>query len=374
MPPGPAARQARHRHRAIWLIDVDLGVPSGVVTRGDGIRMCAKEGTLDMHGRLLVAMLAILGMWQACRGDGTGPDGDGDVDSDSDIDIDVDVDVDVDADSDGDSEDGGDADAGPILAGTVILAEARVDAGTFASSVSLSFRRTDDPECGVRREPVSDECTIETLLVPTCADTCGEGLTCAWDATCTAACLAPPVALNPGDIVISGASHQTRVDCPVSPETGVYTCSLATGSDFWEAGDTLTVAAPGATFPYFSVYTTAPAELTLLTNLDDLTPTRLNGSADLELEWYPGTGDTEVRVVIAATTDGGSRQLVCVTDDDGEIVIPAAALMALSTPAPPTSWTLVPARVSHSVTAEGRDGQVHLYAGSVSSTHVVTAE
>lgn len=325
---------------------------------------------------LLLTFFAVgLGLVLSCDDDGSDAgDGDGDADSDVDIDVDVDVDGDSDSDSDHETDMEGDADeeTGPFLAGTVILVETEGDPGVYSNLVSVTFQRTGGPECGVTEEAFGAQCSITTTAAPACSEVCGDGLTCSWNDACLPECLEPVVPYQAGDVIITGATAQPRVVCTFSEETSSYSCDHVVDADFWNTGDRLTAAATGDTFPYFSLYTDAPSNVQMLTNLETVTTTQLVGLEELVLEWYPGTA--RIYVHVTANSDDGARQLICSTDDDGSLTLPADGLSALAGSAPPTSWTIQVFRSATAVTAEGRDGQVHLYVVGTDTNQVIPAD
>ena len=327
---------------------------------------------------LLLTLLAIgLGLALSCGDDGTDtPDGDADTDADVDIDVDVDVDgdsdVDADSDADADTDADTDGDTGPFLAGTVILVENQSERGVYTNFVSVSFDLVGGPECGVIAESFGDECSITTTESPICPEGCAEGLTCTWNDDCTTSCLEQATPYLAGEVIITGATAQPRVTCSFSDATNEYSCDLALDSDFWNTGDTLTAAATGDSFPYFSVYTDAPSDVMMLTDIESLTQAELSGDTELSLEWYPGTA--LINIHVTATRDGGSTVLGCSTDDDGDFTIPAEGLAALLAGGPPTSWTLQVFRRSTDVTSEGTDGQVHLHIVSTAATQDISAD
>jgi hypothetical protein len=306
--------------------------------------------------RVALALVALVTLWLAFScGEEPVTDGDGDADGDTD----ADMDIDVDADGDGDGDSDGDGDADPSLLGVVSLMEVEA-AGSVRSTVDLSFRAAVPPggECGVTHAAFGD-CEIVVVTPASCDPACAEGTVCAWNEACAAGqCVEPvaPAGLSAGDVIVTGAAHQSPVTCVFDAVSAVYSCDIAGEADFWEAGDAITVAGTGAAFPYFSASVTAPAALTLVTDLASISAATMRGGADVQVTWMPG-GATTVWLVVTASAADGARTLTCATDDDGSFAIPAAALTALNEGLAVVGWSLAVQRSVIATVAAGADGE-----------------
>jgi hypothetical protein len=210
------------------------------------------------------------------------------------------------------------------------------------------------------------ECTLTTTESPSCQPACGTGNVCAFAADCSARCVpanAAPAVLQAGDITVSGGSGQPTVTGTLNAAGG-YEFDLQ-ASDWWTPGDPITVSAPGATFPAFSVDTVAPPAPTMVTDLSTWTASMFTSGADIGVDWTPGDGT--FRVVVVLITD---VVLLCVTDDDGHFDVPAQGIAA--TGSNPAEWLVAVDFSRRELRNEGTDGEIKVTTGTTGgSTRVV---
>jgi hypothetical protein len=306
------------------------------------------------------------GAYDICSGGRCGPppQPDGsvapDADADSDADLDADTDGDADGDSDTDADADSDADSGPQRKGAVRMSETEVSS-IVSSSVSAFFWSEDSvvaAPCGASSATYG-ECTLTLTTFPSCDPMCEDGQVCAWSSSCTASeCVTPvvpPTPIDAGVITIAGATHQTEVTC--TPTDGVYACTIELASDFWAGGESLSVSAPGASFPAFAGEVAAPADLVMTFDPTTWTREDFRGGEDVALSWDGSDSGSSIEVTVGNAT--GTSSIRCTTADDGELAIPAAALAAMGDS---TLYSVTVYRVSRVVLSEGMDGEVELTA------------
>jgi hypothetical protein len=293
--------------------------------------------------------------------------------------------ADGDADSDGDTD--ADADGTPDgykRVGEIFLTE-RVELGATQSRGWARFEYVPDRvelNCGQVTETFG-HCTLTRGVEPTCPP-CGADEVCDWDEWCNSRCRPlnpepptcdppcqtdqvcwwnedhtagecmdiPPLPLRAGTISVTGGSTQATVTCTPS-EPGEYTASwdIVTESDWWAAGDTLYIEAPGDTFPAFSMDLPAPGVPELTTDTSAWTLATFDGSAPVDVTWIPASGDFRIGIEV-----GDSRGLRCVTDDDGSFTISTEALEAMDWEG--SELNIMIMRMSSTVVNDGEDGEV----------------
>ena len=306
-----------------------------------------------------------------------GSDGDGDAELDADGRSDADVEVQRDADDPGqdsdvetetdavsDAELDGDADGVPPPArprgGVIVLTEGfSAEDAVESSATARFFFRRHPSWCGYGLEMHGD-CYIFRPNRPVCDPECAEDEVCVWNPVCTEALCTEPVdpatVFDPGDVTVTGATYQPLVTCAFSEEG--YECDVDEVSDFWEAGDVLSTAAPGGTFPSFRIEFAAPAPLVVTTDTSGWTASTFDGSADVPVAWDatdPGTA-----IEISLSTDTAS--MTCLTRDTGAFVVPAEVLEAFGG-ASGAEVTVI--RSNAGIDNEAEDGEVKAYAESI---------
>lgn len=247
--------------------------------------------------------------------------------------------------------------------GWVDMAEAEIGGG-FLNVVSAAFwvEPADGEVCGLSVQSfAAGECTITTVETPVCDTACGDDEVCMWTADCSGGeCVAMAELPGPpevGDISITGGSLYPTVTGTFSEENQAYEFDVPPG-DWWDDGDTITVSAPGSTFPGFSVAVTAPTPPEVTTDTDAWTPDTFNGDADLPVEWV--AGDNEWNTTIVVITD--ESMLLCVTEDDGRFDIPADGIAALGSS--PQVWIVSIDYTAIAIANEGQAGETLISAGT----------
>jgi hypothetical protein len=274
------------------------------------------------RGAFFAALLVALG---ACTGAVEPPDGDADADSDLDADLDADGDTDLGFEFERYGEltirESGDQqimDEADVMFRTRRSLE--VDARCGYDYYDDFYGLVPMGECRVMEEfddfPTDCYSTSCEYCVPT--DDCG-GWRCADDD--------PAVLLEAGEIAIAGGAEPCS--CTLRPGELLYSCS---SPDPWwmlfEPGQALEVSAPGSTFPGFELTLDVlqRPEVTSEWTIDSF-----DGTEDVHVMWVPSGWDCRIDVMVQS---GPSlpRFLWCVTDDDGELVIPAATIAEIAGP------------------------------------------
>jgi hypothetical protein len=243
------------------------------------------------------------------------------------------------------------------------MAEAKIGGG-FMNVATAGFwaESADGSNCGVDVQAFAGgECTITSVVDPTCDTACGEAEVCAWASDCAGGeCVDPsalPEPLHAGGITIEGGSQHPSVTGAWSDDLQTYEFDVPSG-EWWDDGDTLTVSAPGGAFPGFSVEVTAPVAPTVITDTSAWTPDTFGGTSDVPVEWVAGDGSFATTIVVI--TD--QSMLLCVTGDDGVFDIPADGIAALGS-APPV-WIVSIDYTDVAVVNEGADGETLVSAGT----------
>ena len=214
----------------------------------------------------------------------------------------------------------GSPDAGPVLdagpgdfhadrAGYVNVVEGGVFLGVFAAIADGPERPIPTViaiagDCAVYRRPAPALCT------PSCDGVCESGTCHPW-----------PRTVDVGRITVTGLRQPLAF---VPGEFG-YEPTPAPPQDLFDAGATITIAAPGATIPGFSATFTGPAPLlgaTQSLTLRDGEPATITWTA-------AGSGEIQVALLVGWHGAPWEAMLLCETDDDGELIIPGALVSAL---------------------------------------------
>lgn len=302
-------------------------------------------------------------------------------------------------DADADADTAGDADgdtSGYKRVGEVFLTE-HVELGSTKSRGWSRFQYVPDRvelDCGQERE-VFGHCTLTRSVMPNCMPPCGAGEECDWDEWCRAICSspeppptcdppcqadqvcwwnedqtagqcldAPPLPLHPGTITVTGGSTQGIVThTPDAQGMTDGSWDVITESDWWAAGDTLHIEAPGETFPAFSMDLPAPEAPEITTDTSTWNLATFDGSASVPVTWTPGSGDFMMRISL-----GHNDDLLCITEDDGSFTISADALESLSWAGSDLDIMLM--RLSSTAINEGEDGEVTGSLGTWTSVQV----
>ena len=135
----------------------------------------------------------------------------------------------------------------------------------------------------------------------------------------------PPPDTRPhaGTVSVNGGSERVTL---MPNETGIYPIVTNSETSLFDGGETLTIAAAGASAPAFSVDLTAPhaIELTAPELPAAPSPWGVDRTSDIELEWDGGQGQVE------AVFFSASGHVSCVYDaEDRAATIPAAAIGSL---------------------------------------------
>ena len=133
-----------------------------------------------------------------------------------------------------------------------------------------------------------------------------------------------------------GATHRDPITCDRDADNQ-YTCTG--GTDLWEPWDLMMVTSSGGTdIPAFRLMTLAPDAVALESDTGAWTSQTLDGSSSLELTWQDQFPFFRVTFLVAALAfpspssvgGGGTNTLRCVSMDDGQLEVPAAALAAVN--------------------------------------------
>ena len=171
-----------------------------------------------------------------------------------------------------------------------------------------------------------------------------------------------------------GATSLTTL--PYLSSEGLYQSDSDTSAQaavIWNAGDVLTVTAPGAAFPSFHGAVTAPVGFTGVSPaFTDLAPATVS-TGGFTVGWTKVSDSAKVTLLLGVAASANSTSVSCTADDSaGQIVVPASLLAQLEAAAgagDPGGTLTLSKQVSSSVTAAGGatvaiDAQAVAYSGT----------
>lgn len=191
------------------------------------------------------------------------------------------------------------------------------DTGAYARLV------TEAPTWPYDVEPVDGACRFSTRVAMTCVDIC--------DGVCVGdVCEPQPLVQSAGDLTLASPSA-TRTVPFGGAGYSFYEASLV-----FDAGESLTVSAPGADFEAFELTADVPAPFAI-TNRDDL---MLAIGTPLTIRWEPADPGSRVRLFLGADLGHAQYRSVVVEcdapDEDGAITVPQDMVDRL---ADPSNWS-----------------------------------
>ena len=180
----------------------------------------------------------------------------------------------------------------------------------------------------MRVDEVGD-CELFEPLIPFCDPSCGSGTTCLPEGTCAA----PPATLDVGTVTVSGLlgdEGEAEIAIEPLPPSNSYQPRSTSELAFppFAEGDEVALGASGGDVPAFDLIARGIAPLEVLSP----SPITFDAEAATVLSWRaPESGEASRIIVTVDISHHGGRkgELVCTTDDDGELELPSALVQGL---------------------------------------------
>lgn len=170
------------------------------------------------------------------------------------------------------------------------------------------------------------DCGLFEPFNPFCDPACGSSEICAGDGMC----MAPPATFDLGVVTLTGLG---AAELSISPLPPTNTYQPRSTSDLmyppFAEGDVITLSAEGGELLPVSLSARGIAPLELLSD----SPIAFNPDAETLVTWVPpssSSASSRIIVTVDISHHGGRKgELVCNTDDDGELELPAALVQGL---------------------------------------------
>lgn len=179
-----------------------------------------------------------------------------------------------------------------------------------------------------RRIAEDGDCELFEPHNPFCDPSCTSGATCIDGNTC----VPPATALDVGTVVLRGlhdAAGPTEITMMPREPSNLYQPRGSSTLAYppFEADDTITLSAAGGELAPFELSARAIAPLELLTEA----PVPFGGETPTVLRWTANEGSsTRIIVRVDISHHGGAKgEVVCDTEDDGELELPASIVEGL---------------------------------------------
>lgn len=169
------------------------------------------------------------------------------------------------------------------------------------------------------------DCRLFEPLNPFCDPACGSSQVCIESGTC----VAPPAPLDVGLVTLTGLGDEALEMSPLPP-SNTYQPRGTSGLPYppFAENDLVALAAEGGELLPFELEARGIAPLEVLST----SPIQFDPDAATVVRWTPAGSNAGSRIVVTVDIShhGGRKgELVCETDDDGELELPAALVQGL---------------------------------------------